>query len=425
MHNINLLRGLVAAYNFNKASYSGSSGEVTDSSGLSGIIKENLIANSENLTAGGWASLGTPVVTATTVEDNSAAAHEGRFVAVIKDFATEPYTFTASVPKETGSPAFYPGLSINANTGIVIDTVNGTVTVSTTHPFAPTNWGIEEDPEDLDYWRAFITSDRVIAGTLSRGYVIPAVNTDASATWTVNTQGTNTFKRIQFEASTSPSSYIQTTGTAITEFFNHGRAINDVTTVAAGKLGRCINFEESSSHYINCGNNSSLSLTQWTFNTWVNLETRTDEPIISKSVAGATDYRFRINATKVQSAFAATTGGVKSVTTSTVIPLNTWTMISTTFDGQFIKIYINGELDIISSDFSAFTVRDNGYDVWIGRQQNAYFDGKMDLTRIYNTPKNEAEISALYNNTRGLIVKPTEVALVKSQLVTPQLREVL
>ena len=79
---------------------------------------------------------------------------------------------------------------------------------------------------------------------------------------------------------------------------------------------------------------------------------------------------------------------------------NNWTFICATYDGNYARLYINGNL----------TIKDNGYGfgeiyyqpggLAIGREgdhSSNYFEGIIDEVRLYNCALTENEISILYH----------------------------
>ena len=92
------------------------------------------------------------------------------------------------------------------------------------------------------------------------------------------------------------------------------------------------------------------------------------------------------------------------------IPLNTWTHFAFVRNGTSVKLYLNGQLD---SEFEDSYLRDytNPYNIGhIGgwpEAMVAFYNGKMDQFRIWNTDRSQAEIQSFMNsmissNTSGL-----------------------
>lgn len=89
-----------------------------------------------------------------------------------------------------------------------------------------------------------------------------------------------------------------------------------------------------------------------------------------------------------------------SATATNVVPLNQWSLVAETYDGNTIRIYVNGSL-VGSTAFSG-TQAAPAYNVLIGDMggysgRGYNFVGNIDDVRLYNRVLSAAEIMALYN----------------------------
>ncbi|MGB4853326.1 MAG: LamG-like jellyroll fold domain-containing protein [Ignavibacteria bacterium] len=78
--------------------------------------------------------------------------------------------------------------------------------------------------------------------------------------------------------------------------------------------------------------------------------------------------------------------------------LNTWYFICLKYDGQKVKLYLNGEV-YDSANFSG-TLQTDNYPLLLGKHTPGaarYLKGKLDDIRIYNRALSDTEISRLYN----------------------------
>jgi YD repeat-containing protein len=90
------------------------------------------------------------------------------------------------------------------------------------------------------------------------------------------------------------------------------------------------------------------------------------------------------------------TGG----TGSNTFPLEKWSFVAITWDGAYIREYINGELKNAQAQPGA-TTRDENRDIRIGGRQyysNAAWQGKIDEVKLYKRALSDAEIRAQYNS---------------------------
>lgn len=83
------------------------------------------------------------------------------------------------------------------------------------------------------------------------------------------------------------------------------------------------------------------------------------------------------------------------------ISLNTWTMVTVTYDGSNVKIYLNGVLK--RTDAKTGSIGSTNLLRLFSRQENdGTFIGKIDEPAIYNTALTQAQIDILYNSGTGI-----------------------
>ncbi|MEX2363305.1 MAG: LamG-like jellyroll fold domain-containing protein, partial [Balneolaceae bacterium] len=86
-----------------------------------------------------------------------------------------------------------------------------------------------------------------------------------------------------------------------------------------------------------------------------------------------------------------------TVTSKNGAPAHRWTHIAGTYDGQFIKIYINGVLD--NTKQLSRTINSNSYSLNIGSNASTtanFFSGQLDEIRIWNSSRTASEIAGNY-----------------------------
>ena len=95
-------------------------------------------------------------------------------------------------------------------------------------------------------------------------------------------------------------------------------------------------------------------------------------------------------------------------TRSDKLPLDEWIHVAGTFDGQVIRIYVNGQLS--NSSFYSGTIHVTESDLYIGNNDfsTRQFDGLIDEIRIWSLTKSQVELQStmfliLSGNESGLI----------------------
>ncbi|MCK5407978.1 MAG: LamG domain-containing protein, partial [Candidatus Krumholzibacteria bacterium] len=91
------------------------------------------------------------------------------------------------------------------------------------------------------------------------------------------------------------------------------------------------------------------------------------------------------------------------VPANTSIALNQWTHVAATFDGNYARIYIDGQLDKTQLISGVFRHNDNP--VYIGASQfyARFFEGTIDDARIYDHALSSDQIFALYDDGPNII----------------------
>lgn len=106
-----------------------------------------------------------------------------------------------------------------------------------------------------------------------------------------------------------------------------------------------------------------------------------------------------------QSGKFALWGGCKDWTTNLSIPQNEWSFVAITYDGTYVKAYVNGEqqqttLNGFNTQISELFI--GGETINNGSSFRNYFQGGIDEVAIWNEALTSTEISALYNEGAGL-----------------------
>jgi len=166
-----------------------------------------------------------------------------------------------------------------------------------------------------------------------------------------------------------------------------------------GKFGSAIRFE-GTDDYINCGNDSSLDITDAiTIEAWVKPDNIDGYRVIIGN--GATNWKegyvlyLRATADEMLR-LGINTGTQLKYATAGNIAVDTWSYVVSTFDGTSIYLYING-----IKYSPALTVNDqavNVGDTVIGKNVGLLgdFNGSIDVARIYNRAKSASEVQQLY-----------------------------
>lgn len=184
-----------------------------------------------------------------------------------------------------------------------------------------------------------------------------------------------------------------------------------LTTPSAGKYGNAPSFNGSSQYFSVADNAAFDFTTQLTVEAWVNMSAVGTgyKGIVSRWATGVSDSSFLLyksgNAESNQWQFLISNGSGLVVAQGGAAATG-WTHLVGTYDGSYVKIYVNGKLAAQSA--GAITIQNTALDLEIGRfNASNYFDGLIDDVKIYSSARTADQVFADYNasgNTYQLAV---------------------
>ena len=184
----------------------------------------------------------------------------------------------------------------------------------------------------------------------------------------------------------------------------------------SGKVGKALSFD-GSNDYVAVPTNNSIDTNNVSLSAWINSTN------INKryAVIAAKNYQYNIQLydTTGRVAFYVknASGTLYSAVTDTALSNNTWYHIVGTFDGNNLKIYVDGVL--LKTQVFSGTVISNDYDFLIGQQANNctpspscvggnyYFAGKIDEVKIFNYALTADEVLTDYNQGKTTVLGGT------------------
>ena len=164
---------------------------------------------------------------------------------------------------------------------------------------------------------------------------------------------------------------------------------------AAGRNGNALAFD-GANDWVTVNDANALDLTRVTISAWVRPSAHTPwTTVVLKETSGDLAYALYANDDGSRPAGYVQIGGVHGVATGTaVVPINTWTHLTYTYDGARMRLYVNGTLvrtvtrtgNIV---LSTGALRIGGNSSW-----GEYFTGLIDDVRVYNRALSLAEVQA-------------------------------
>ena len=193
---------------------------------------------------------------------------------------------------------------------------------------------------------------------------------------------------------------------------NHGDIMGSPSLVP-GRFGMAMDFGQD--NYIVIPNSDSMALEHVTMAAWVYLRSYTEDArILTQEVdgdpystysimmsgGGYTKFEFRISLDNSR----------KRIPSIADVPLETWTHLAATYDGENAVIYIDGEVEVEQAQSGTVLTTDNP--LYIGASQfwdPRFFDGLMDEVVLFNTALDQDQIRELTE------VGISDIAAVSSQ----------
>lgn len=158
---------------------------------------------------------------------------------------------------------------------------------------------------------------------------------------------------------------------------------------------------------INCGNHSSVQIsgTQITLEAWIKPSSFgpnvwSNNIIDKESWSPQQGYMLRCGSSgKVNFNLGSNNAWNELTTSTTVLTTNTWYHVAGTYDGSYMRIYINGVCtDSISKNISFNDATANNLTIGDNSQVGRNFAGSIDEVRIWNIARTKAQIQAGMNN---------------------------
>lgn len=184
-----------------------------------------------------------------------------------------------------------------------------------------------------------------------------------------------------------------------------------------GWRNQCANFD-GTDDYIGT---TDIDLTKFTISAWVNNNSTTNwDTIIGKGELGdSRNYWFGVKGSDSTNSpdclylsMEDGSGNNKDINGSIKIADEGWKYVIAIYDGDEIKLYVDGQLD--NSTSTSFNIQTNNLTTTLGAQNtssgiNQYFDGEIDDVRIYDRALTPLEVEQLYEFGKRKITKESNI----------------
>ena len=190
---------------------------------------------------------------------------------------------------------------------------------------------------------------------------------------------------------------------------NDGTDTNITYSTANGKINQGAGFNGTSSK-INVGASTSLKITgAFSISVWIKRSGSQTQysPIFYKPHDVSLNEAYWLgfwgsSDSKITLGFYDGSG-YQFLTSDTEISDLTWTHIVGSYDGTYLRIYINGTEDK-NSNIGSKTISYSGdYDAWIGQEKSTKFiKGAIDMLGIADEALTSDDVAQLYNSGAGM-----------------------
>jgi PKD repeat protein len=175
---------------------------------------------------------------------------------------------------------------------------------------------------------------------------------------------------------------------------NHG-TIKEAVRINSGRYGKALKFD-GVNDWVTVNDSAALDLSSsMTLEAWVYPQTLAGwRTVLLKEKPGdAVYYLDSSNDARLPNS-GIKIGGLKEINGANQLPVNQWTHLVSTYDGQYHRLYVNGAEVVKSAQNGLIqqsdgVLRIGGNSVW-----GEYFQGYIDEVRIYNRALTPSEINS-------------------------------
>jgi hypothetical protein len=177
-----------------------------------------------------------------------------------------------------------------------------------------------------------------------------------------------------------------------------GKLVGDAHIISDPVRGNVLSLD-GDGDYVYCGHNPAFDLTdEITVAAWINITT---VPTSWTAIVTKGDSAWRLSTVLDERRFhfAITPGGAgASIDGYIEVPTNQWHHVCGTYDGSYVRLYVDGVEDSESPVSYGGTINTNAWEVLIGvntKLPKHSWNGLIDDVRIYSYALSEDEIKAL------------------------------
>jgi len=175
-----------------------------------------------------------------------------------------------------------------------------------------------------------------------------------------------------------------------------------------GKFGKALEFPGGSGDYVSIPHDDALSLATWTIAVWVKLQAKDWQLIVQKSISGEKNNNNYSLYSKPGGGLDfnfLTAGGESHILNGVgIVADENWHHIATTYDGEVMYLYIDGELDAENAtDAEPVFHKDPLVIGGDDRGAGVQVQGAVDEVGLFNRALNEEDVQSIMNDGLELV----------------------
>lgn len=237
------------------------------------------------------------------------------------------------------------------------------------------------------------------SGSITKTYpnmiTVTAPTTTTGGTVTTSPTPTDTGTATGNNGLVAAYGFEETSGTTVTDASGNSNTgtIKEAVRVNTGKYGKALQFD-GINDWVTVNDSATLDLsTGMTLEAWVYPQSLANNggTVLLKEITGGAVYNLYAHETNDLPVSSFNNGAYRVISGLSPLPINQWTHLVATYDGQYQRLYVNGTQVAQRAQTGLIQqgglLRIGGNSIW-----GEYFKGYIDEVRVYNRALTATEV---------------------------------
>jgi hypothetical protein len=286
--------------------------------------------------------------------------------------------------------------------GSLVGTTNATFIPPVSGPGLGNHLDLGRESSNGSFSAGTLDDARVYNRALSATDIMTLYTSTGGESGDINTGLAGWWKFDDGSSGTTPTTAADSSGNG-----NTGTTQHSPVWTSSGKIGNALTFN-GTSNYVSVPSATSLNLSQFTIASWVTLASSTGaNNYVMEKDKGSADYNYEFYYDSSNQLYCDFNTGSRSVSYNWTPSTNTWYHLARTYDGAYLRIYINGAQVATASASGTLDTSSNA--LIIGKNDlygTSTWNGSMDDVRLYNRALSASDVLTLYNTTATACASP-------------------